>query len=243
MTLLAFRLRTAVRRGLDGRAGAPEIGGNKISYERMNDSKAALPPTREAILESATQVFADKGFDGASVREITARAGVNLGAITYHFGSKAALFEAVLTRLQAALIERLESAAWGPGSAVERLEAVVRSHFQHLCDHGDIRRLLMRVLLGPGDLPPAVAENVRRMLGVVAALIARGQAEGVFRPGDPRMLTLAVMAQPLMLNVLRGPLRAGPQLDLEDPAVQALLLDNALRFIRAGLLKTAAREG
>jgi AcrR family transcriptional regulator len=208
----------------------------------MNQKGEPAGSTRAAIVAVASQVFAERGFRGASVREITTRAGVNLGAITYHFGSKAALFEAVLTRHQTELIARLEAAARRPGSTLERLEAVVRTHFLHLAGHPEVRRLLMQVLLAPGDLPRAAGENVRRMLGIVADLIARGQAEGVFRPGDPRMLTLAVMAQPLMLNVLRGPLRAGPHLDLEQPRVRTRVLENALQFIRAGLLTPATRE-
>jgi AcrR family transcriptional regulator len=213
-----------------------------MSYERMNKKRKPPSNTRAILLGAASQVFAEKGFDGASVREITSRAGANLGAITYHFGSKAGLFEAVLSSHQAPLVEKMEAAAWGPGTTLERLEAVVRTHFAHLAEHPDVRRLLSQVLLGPGDLPEAAAQNVRRMMGVVASLIARGQSEGVFRNGDPRLLTIAVMSQPIMLNVMRGPLRAGPQIEMEDAAVRADLLANALRFIRGGLLRSPGRE-
>ena len=47
---------------------------------------------RERLIEAARQQFARVGFDAASVRDITARAHANLGAITYHFGSKEALY-------------------------------------------------------------------------------------------------------------------------------------------------------
>lgn len=213
-----------------------------MSYERMNKTKKPPSNTRDILLGAASQVFAEKGFDGASVREITSRAGVNLGAITYHFGSKAGLFEAVLSSHQAPLVEKMEAAAWGSGTTLERLEAVVRTHFAHLAEHPDVRRLMSQVLLGPGDLPEAAGQGVRRMMGVVASLIARGQSEGVFRNGDPRLLTIAVMSQPIMLNVMRAPLRAGPQIEMEDAAVRADLLANALRFIRGGLLRSPGRE-
>ena len=53
--------------------------------------------TRELILDAARQVFADKGFDGAGVREIAARSGVNAALVNRYFGSKEGLFrEAVL---------------------------------------------------------------------------------------------------------------------------------------------------
>lgn len=54
--------------------------------------------TKELILNSAEKLFADQGFDGTSLRGITAGAGVNLAAIHYYFGSKEALLQAVLAR-------------------------------------------------------------------------------------------------------------------------------------------------
>ncbi len=54
--------------------------------------------TKERILDSAEKLFADSGFDGTSLRRITARAEANLAAVHYHFGSKEALFQAVLAR-------------------------------------------------------------------------------------------------------------------------------------------------
>lgn len=47
---------------------------------------------REALLEAAAELFVEKGYEAVSTRELAERAGVNLGAIQYHFGSKAKLF-------------------------------------------------------------------------------------------------------------------------------------------------------
>ena len=54
--------------------------------------------TKETILDSAEQLFAEQGFAPTSLRAITARAGVNLAAVNYHFGSKADLSREVLAR-------------------------------------------------------------------------------------------------------------------------------------------------
>ncbi|SAI58746.1 TetR family transcriptional regulator [Bordetella ansorpii] len=60
----------------------------------------SLPPssTREAILDAAEGLFAHHGYDGTSMRQITAAAGVNLAAVNYHFGGKEALLQEVLKR-------------------------------------------------------------------------------------------------------------------------------------------------
>ena len=54
--------------------------------------------TRQRIIHAAEQLFLDHGFDGTSIRLVTSSAGVNLGAVNYHFGGKDALFEAMLAR-------------------------------------------------------------------------------------------------------------------------------------------------
>lgn len=56
----------------------------------------AAEQTKKSLLESATDVFAQCGFERASVREITGRARANQAAVTYHFGGKEALYREVL---------------------------------------------------------------------------------------------------------------------------------------------------
>src|SRR5262245_23319360 len=54
--------------------------------------------TRTRILDAAEELFMQHGFEGTSMRQLTAKAGVNLAAVNYHFGSKDALIEAVFRR-------------------------------------------------------------------------------------------------------------------------------------------------
>jgi len=74
--------------------------------------------TQTRILDAAEELFLLHGFEGASMRMLTARAGVNLAAINYHFGSKDALIEAVLRR-------RLDPMNASRIAALDRLEADV----------------------------------------------------------------------------------------------------------------------
>src|SRR4026208_1111742 len=69
--------------------------------------------TRTRILDAAEELFMQHGFEGTSMRLLTTKAGVNLAAVNYHFGSKDALIEAVFRRrldpMNAARIAALES--------------------------------------------------------------------------------------------------------------------------------------
>jgi AcrR family transcriptional regulator len=92
-----------------------------------------LRDTKDRILATAEKLFMERGYAATSLREITARARVNLAAVNYHFGSKEALvrevFERRLGPLNAARIaylDRLESAAGGRPLKVESVvEAIV----------------------------------------------------------------------------------------------------------------------
>ena len=94
----------------------------------MNDTRLK---TRERILDAAEKLFADHGFEGASIRAIVDDAKVNLASIHYHFHSKEALLEAVLTRrisiINEARIEWLEAAEAEAAPKPPSAEAVLRA--------------------------------------------------------------------------------------------------------------------
>src|SRR5437763_12601817 len=87
--------------------------------------------TRERILDSAERLFADHGFEGASIRAIVEAAKVNLAAVHYHFRSKETLLEAVLTRrisvVNAARLESLEQAEAAAAPDPPSVDQVLRA--------------------------------------------------------------------------------------------------------------------
>jgi hypothetical protein len=71
--------------------------------------------------------------------------------------------------------------------------------------------------------------------GDIARLIADGQEDGSIRDGDPRLMALSIIAQPIWLNAVRQFLQQALGIDHADPATRAELADTAVRFVRAGL--------
>lgn len=93
----------------------------------------AQSETVERILDAAEHLFAEKGFAETSLRLITSKAGVNLAAVNYHFGSKKALIQAVFTRFLDPFVTSLEQEldrheqAGNPEQSLEELlEMLVR---------------------------------------------------------------------------------------------------------------------
>ncbi len=64
----------------------------------MNNIKVAQSDTKQLILDASEYFFAVEGFRGTTLRAVTEKAGVNLAAVNYHFGSKRSLLEEVIKR-------------------------------------------------------------------------------------------------------------------------------------------------
>lgn len=105
--------------------------------------------TKERILAAAETLFAQRGFDGASLRQLTGAAGVNLAAVNYHFGSKEKLVEQVFRRrLDALNAQRLAALAKVADQPETRLEDVLEAFIRPALElsHDDGGSLFMRVL-------------------------------------------------------------------------------------------------
>jgi AcrR family transcriptional regulator len=129
-----------------------------------------LKETQTRILDAAEELFMQHGFEGASMRMLTAKAGVNLAAINYHFGSKDALVEAVFRRRldpmnaeRLSALERLEQEAGGKALAPEAIiRAFLRPSLAMIEDTRGGARTFSR-LLGRAYTEPAKA--IRQLIG------------------------------------------------------------------------------
>jgi AcrR family transcriptional regulator len=191
--------------------------------------------TRDALIAAARRVFSENGFDGASVRVITREAGTNLGAITYHFGSKRDLYAAVLEEGLRPIAAAVGAAARSDGTALDRIVKVVEVYFRHLQIHPDLPGLLLQEIAAGKQPPPVVLEVVREVKTTIAGLQTAGEVDGSIRPGHPVLTALSVISQPIYLTLVAPLLRNVAGLDLSDPSTRALAVDHATSFVRAAL--------
>ncbi len=121
--------------------------------------------TRSRLLEAAGEIFAEKGYQAATVREICARADANLAAVNYHFGDKEKLYAAAVRHAhQSGTPERFSERM--PGMAPEtRLRHIVRMMLERIIDaqrpawHS---RLMARELGEPTQAGSALVESYIR---------------------------------------------------------------------------------
>jgi TetR/AcrR family transcriptional regulator len=151
--------------------------------------------TREALLAAATELFADRGYDGVAVREIADKAGVNPAMVSYHFGGKRQLYRAIVDATFSDIVARAEALAAAPRPAPELLreliatigELATRQH-PYFCT-----MMLREVLAGGQRLEARVLDKPVRVLGAVRRLVTRGVQDGDFRPVDPLLTHLSLV--------------------------------------------------
>ena len=101
----------------------------------MATKKKTGRPAKERLLDAAERLFAERGYHGVSIRDITELAGADVALVNYHFGTKRALLTRVFERraeiLNRERMERLEAVRPGPGGAPD-LEAVVNAFMEPL---------------------------------------------------------------------------------------------------------------
>lgn len=190
-------------------------------------------------MAAATREFARHGFAGARVDRIARTARVNKQMLYYHIGDKAALYLAVLEaaydRIRTA--ERtLELDALDPAVAIARL---VGFTWQYFLDHPEFLALLNTENLQQARTlkrSSAVTQIHSPFVGMIAAVLSRGEASGAFRPGvDPVQLYISIaglayfyVGNNATLSVIFGR-------DLLTPEARAARLAHMQELILAGL--------
>jgi AcrR family transcriptional regulator len=199
--------------------------------------------TRTRILDAAEELFMLQGFGGTSMRLLTSKAGVNLAAVNYHFGSKDALIEAVFRRrldpMNVARIAALEALeATGTPDADAIIRAFVGASLRMLEDAKGGGRNFIR-LLGRTYTEPA--KGIRHLIGQMYAPTMQRYKAALERalPQMPR--EELVWRMHFMFGTLAYTLAATDTVQLiagskpEDRYDARLLEDRLTAFLASGL--------
>lgn len=204
-------------RDAEGTKGAEEAG----------DSESR--DTRDRLIRAGRKLFATEGFRGTSIRALTEEAHANLGAVTYHFESKEKLYHAVLEDVFGPIREQARMLRSLPFSPLQRLEFFIQGMFQQLRDNPDVPRFMVQeIVLGEEPAPP-VLDQIGVIVPILIGIIQEGQEVGTIRNGDPVLMALSTISQPIYLSIMPPVLarddlrRAGvpqPRMSPEDHAVE-----------------------
>lgn len=197
---------------------------------------AARPPktnpgsadTRQRLIDAAARLFADRGFENVTVREICKTSNANVAAINYHFGDKVGLYRAVVTRAIEVMQETNElSQRAGEGQSPEdQIRGFVRVFVSRLTGDGPtawIHKLMARELEHPTEalslvMTQVVLPRLEYLSGVASAIMS-------LPPSDSRVKRCVASLQSQCLMTARkipAPLEKtfGPAMHDVDSAVK-----------------------
>ena len=192
------------------------------------------PGTRQAVLDGARRLFAERGYDGASVRDIAVAAGVDPALVHHYFGTKQELFLSVLG---------------APVDPAEMVPAVTRGGLAELPER--LVRTFLSVWDDPVSGPAAVAllrsshqnDWTARLLKefLTTQVLRRALAQVELAPAEAPLRTALVVSQMLGLAVTRYVLALEPLASAPAAAVVAVLAPTVRRYLTEplpGLLPT-----
>lgn len=145
---------------------------------------------RQAIVEAATELFADRGLRGVPIHEIAAAAGTHKTTVLYHFGKKETLYREVLDEALdriAAVMQEFLAGGFESDHLRERVAYLVDQIHAYFSEHPAHARLLERELLDLA-LPPAyLTDFVERIYLPAVEGLEHAAAAGIIQPVDPAL--------------------------------------------------------
>ena len=136
----------------------------KLLKSALEKAREAPGSTKARILAAAEEVFAARGFPGASTREIAARAGVNISSLHYHWESKERLYFAVFRNVYYQIVDLLRNTL-SPLLARQStrevaIDTTMRQLFDFFAHHPNVPKLLMRRIVENEEIDIGIERDI-----------------------------------------------------------------------------------
>lgn len=150
---------------------------------------------QQHIIETALHLFAEKGFEGASVRDIAEKAGVNVAMVNYYFGSKDKLFEKIVEYKTSITKGSLDEIQKNKSlTSFQKIEAIIDSYIERLFTNRKFHRLIQQemILNQREDLQTSIVNILVQNAFIIKNIIDAGIKKGDFKKVDVE-LTIATL--------------------------------------------------
>jgi len=149
----------------------------------MNRREASKNETRQLILRAARRLFAQKGMEESTIRDIAREAGVSPASVVVHFKSKTALLEEALNRDIEGALSELVASMPEDLELLDRLMHLAKGFFRLYDQNRKLYRALIRhTIFEPAGETPNITNVSELYLRFLSGLVEEGQARGLIRP-------------------------------------------------------------
>jgi AcrR family transcriptional regulator len=193
-----------------------------VTKSALEKAREAPGSTKARILAAAEEVFAGKGFQGASTREIAARAGVNISSLHYHWESKETLYFAVFRNIYDGIVDLLRNTL-APllvrqGKREQVIDVTMRELFDFFADNPNVPKLLMRRIVENEEIDVGIERDILAPAWTVFSEWLGRLGRRSFSDDESRLFMLSVHSVLLVYlldsrsyrSLLGGSVRSGP---------------------------------
>ncbi len=198
------------------------------------------PPEKlQLILRHAAQVFCDKGYEGASIRDISRSSGVSLAGLYYYIQSKQQLLYLIQIHTFKTIVAQLETKLVGISEPVEKLRILVHNHLDYFLQHPvEMKVLAHEDEALEGAFRKEVLEVKRRYVKIALGIFEDMRRTGVARRLNPRVAVLTLFG---MMNWTYTWHR--PEMDPQADALAETIAGMFLHGVMNGHGKVAPKVG
>jgi len=195
--------------------------------------------TKDALLRAAKRVFALKGFDGATVKDIAEAAGVNVSLVSYHYDGKENLFKSCIEQFAQTRLVVAEKFLKGPESFEDmrvRLTLMTEEFFEYNLREPDINAIMRRDCGANNPLTDDVYRNVfMKVFTTITDFFQTAQKRDILSRDvnveDRALLFLGGLIHIIHTDTIRGKLLG---INLSDPQFRDRVVKSAVRMAMEG---------
>jgi AcrR family transcriptional regulator len=140
--------------------------------------------TKRKIFETSMKLFSEKGYDNASIEEITATAGVAKGSLYYHFSKKEDIFDLLLKEGIGLLLNNIEIKTKNATTATEKIKAVILIQIKVIVKYEELANVILSQFWGSDPRNIKCKNAVFEYIKVIEEIVKEGIDNGEFYDGD-----------------------------------------------------------
>ena len=151
---------------------------------------------KEHIISSAIELFAERGFEGTSIRDLAAKADVNIAMVNYYFGSKDKLFEAMVVQKASYMREKLEEIANDKSkSEIEKMDTVIEAYVNRILSQHQYHRIIHQELMlkQREEVHNSIISIFSKNTLIIKSIIEQGIKKKVFKKVDPELTFATIL--------------------------------------------------
>ena len=170
--------------------------------------------TKRRIFNTAIKVFSQKGYENASIEEITAIAGVAKGSLYYHFSKKEDIFDMLLEEGMKLLKNNIELKTKKCETELDKIKAIILIQVKLIVKYEEFSNVIFSHIWGEGEKNEKCQKFAFEYIEIIEQIVKKGIEDGEFYNGDVEAISSGIFA--VVFSSLLHKIKKNRQVDIQE---------------------------